>query len=107
MYSEKFLKILKLLASQFLVMLQTFFTQGAPKGKLGTPLRHSGTRALEALWHSKGICALCHSKHLGIRALEHLSHSGTQTVLGHSGTQGTEALGHSGNLELEADSLKC
>ena len=40
MYSEKFLKTLKLLASQFLVMLQTFFTQRASKGKLGTPLRH-------------------------------------------------------------------
>ena len=49
MYSERFLKtLLKLLTSPFLVMLQTSFTQGSPKGKLGTQSilqGHLGTRA--------------------------------------------------------------
>ena len=49
MYSERFLKtLLKLLTSPFLVMLQTSFTQGSPKGKLGSQSvlqGHLGTRA--------------------------------------------------------------
>ena len=75
MYSEKFLKTLKLLTSLFLVMLQTFFIKTALKGELDTPRTlegHLGTRALKALGHL-GTWAL---RYLGTWALE--EHLGTQ-----------------------------
>ena len=87
MYSEKFFKIsTKLLRSPFSVMLRTFLTRRHSKttwslkrhsrvtqrtlqGTLGHS-RHSGTRALNALGHSKDSPALGHSRHLGTRAYE-------------------------------------
>ena len=48
--------------------------------------RHSGTRALEALRHSKKTWAFRHWRHLG--AWRVFGHSGTQ-ALGHLGTRGT------------------
>ena len=51
-----------------------------------TPL---GSRALEALWQSKGTWSPEHSRHLGTQALEH---PGTRRTLGHLGSQALEAL---------------
>ena len=83
---------MKLLRSPFLVILQTFFTQRALKGKFGSP------RALQ--WHldTQGTWLLSHSStwgtqapegHLGTWALGQLK--GTQTLwhLETRGTQGT------------------
>ena len=72
MYSEVFKNSLKLLASSFLaVMLRTFFTRRALKGKLGTQ------RALQG--HSKSTRRVT-------------EHSGTLALEGHSSIPEIEAL---------------
>ena len=89
MYSEVFKNSLKLLASSFLaVMLRTFFTRRALKGKLDTQralqghskstrrvTEHSGTPALEG--------------HLGTEELKKLGYSGTRRAFKHSGNRGS------------------
>ena len=80
-------------------MLQTFFTQRALKGKLGTLRAIQGhCKALEG--HSKGTWALAHSRHLGTWALEDFSYSDTQKALRHWGTHDTWAHGNSGTWAL-------
>ena len=75
MYSEKFLKTLRLLTSPFLAMLEPFFTQRALKRNWTFKGDSKVTRrALEhlrtqALGHSKDTWALRHSR---TRALGHL-----------------------------------
>ena len=73
-YLEVFKNSIKLSASLFLVMLQTFFTQRALKRKLGTQ------RSLQG--HSK----------VTPRALE--GNSGTRMGLEHSGTKALRHLRH-------------
>ena len=84
-------------------MLQTFFTQRELKEKLATSrtlqwhsgtqgtwvLGHLGTRASEALGHSKGTW------HSGTQDTWALGHQGTQRALGHSGTWALKHLRHS------------
>ena len=83
-------------------MLQTFFTQRALKGKLGTPRaiqgHCKGTR--RTLERHLGTRALGHSRHLGTWALEDFSYSDTQKALRHWGTHDTWALGNSGTWVL-------
>ena len=91
MYSEKFFKkSIKLLTSPFLVMLQTFLLK--EHSKENCALKGHSTRELE---HTKGIWALKAIGHLGTRALEALGHSrhlGTGVLEGHS--KSTWALRH-------------
>ena len=78
MYSEKFLKTLRLLTSPFLAMLEPFFTQRALKRKLDIQ------RGLQG--HSKCTWAFAHSS---TRTLK--GHLGTQTLT-HSSTWAFEEL---------------
>ena len=72
-------------------MLQTFFTQRALKGKLGT------LRAIQG--HCKGTRRAL-ERHLGTRALKDFSYSDTQKALRHWGTHDTWAHGNSGTWAL-------
>ena len=88
---------IKLLASPSLVMLQTFFTQRALKGKLGTR-----NWALEG--HFK-VLPRAHKGHLDTRALER--HLGTRALEGHLGTRELKAfwdLATGGTRDTLADS---
>ena len=58
--------------SPFHVMLLTFFTQIALKGKLDTPRAFKGTLSLETLRHSKDTSAIGVLRHLDTRALSTL-----------------------------------
>ena len=57
---------------------------------------HSGTRALNALGHSKGTWEIGHSRHLDTWALEALGHSKCTQALGH--LKDTWAFRHSRHL---------
>ena len=89
---------IKLLTRLFFSINQTFFTQRALKGKLGTKRALQGHSLSSLQGHQKGSWALGHTKHFGTWALEH---SKDTWVLGHSEHSGTSALRHLGTRTLQ------
>ena len=89
MYSEKFLKTIKLLTSPFLAMFLLFYLKNTQREigySKGTPRSlevHLGTRGLEG-----------HLGNWALKALEYLSTRGTPALEGHLDTQDIWALRH-------------
>ena len=96
MYSEKFLKTLKLLTSPFFVMLQVFFYTKSTQRKIG----HSSGTPTALQVDFKGTLRslqehLNHIQTFDTLAIGHSTHLGIERALWHFGTKGTWALGHS------------
>ena len=91
--SEKFLKnSIKLLTRLFPVMLGTFFTRRALKGKLGSQ------RALRVHLSTKDTRAIKHTRHSGTQSTWALGTWGTRVLKGHLGIWALKAFGDSGTL---------